>query len=169
MSITFRITHRVEGEPERVFRALTDPAIAHSWMPGLVRIDRVGVEHYSEEEEPLRVGSRYRETRMIFRKEATEEFEVTELVPPTRLGLVVDGRKGSSRRGEYAFAYTLAPDHDGTHITLDAEIRKLNPVFALFARLFGATYRKAIMKDLEALGAYLRRERRRESHGSRVS
>lgn len=158
MSITFRITQRVDGDPARVFRALTDPDIAHSWMPGLVRIDRVG-----EEDEPLRVGSRFRETRVIFRKEATEEFEVTALEPPTRLGLLVDGRKGSSRRGEYVFLYTLAPDHDGTHITLDAEIRGLNPVLALFARFFAASYRKAVMKDLEALGAYLRRERRRST------
>lgn len=169
MSITFRLTHRVEGEPERVFRALTDPDIAHSWMPGLVRIDRVGVESYGEETEPLRVGSRYRETRVIFRKEATEEFEVTELVPPTRLGLLVDGRKGSSRRGEYAFTYTLAPDGDGTHITLDAEIRKLNPVGKIVARLFAGSYRRACMKDLEALGAHLRRERRHGAKGARVS
>lgn len=169
MSITFRLTHRLEGEPERVFRALTDPDIAHSWMPGLVRIDRLDVESYGEEREPLRVGSRYRETRVIFRKEATEEFEVTELVPPKRLGLLVDGRKGRSRRGEYAFAYTLAPDGDGTHLTLDAEIRKLNPVVELFARLFAGSYRKACRKDLEALGAFFRRERRHASKSTRVS
>ena len=166
MSITFRLTHRVEGEPERVFRAHTDPDIAHSWMPGLVRIDGLDIESYGEEAEPLRAGSRYSATRVISRKEVTEAFEVTELVPPTRLGLLVDGRKGSSRRGEHALAYTLAPDGDGTHIALDVDIRKLDPVRGLFARLFAGRYRQACMKDLLALGAYLRRERRYAAKGA---
>ena len=169
MSITFRITQRVEGDPERVFRALTDHRLAHSWMPGLVRIDRLDVEHMDNLDEPLRVGSRYRETRMIFRKEATEEFEVTELVPPTRLGLRVDGRKGSSRRGEFLFLYTLAPEQDGTSVTLDGEIRGLNPALSLLGRMFAGTYRKACSRDLEALGSWFRRERRRASAGARAN
>ena len=164
MSITFRLTHHVEGTPERVFRALTDPQQAHLWMPGLVRFDAV-----DESDFPLHVGSRFRETRMIFRKEATEEFEVTELVPPARLGLRVEGRKGSSRRGEYTFLYTLSPDRDGTMITLDAEIRGLNALARLIARMMAGSYRKALMRDLEALGAFLRRERRGSSLPVRVS
>ena len=169
MSITFRIMQRVDGDPEQVFRALTDPRLAHSWMPGLVRIDRLDVEHMDNLDEPLRVGSRFRETRMVFRKEATEEFEVTELVPPTRLGLRVDGSKGSSRRGEFLFRYTLAPESDGTSLTLDGEIRGLNPLSSILARVFAGSYRKACARDLEALGSWLRRERRRASASARVT
>lgn len=165
MSLTFRIMQRVEADPARVFTALTNAREAHSWMPGLVRLDRIE----EEEDVPLHVGSRFRETRMLFGKEATEEFEVTELTPPSRIGLLVDGRRGSSRRGEYVFTYTLAPEHDGTLVTLDGEVRDLGPVMGLFARLFVGTYRKACAKDLEALSGYFRRARNRGARRTPVS
>jgi hypothetical protein len=58
-------------------------------MPSLVRIEPLT-------EGPMRPGSEWRETRRIFKREATEQFEVTTMEPPRHLGLRVDGTKGAS-------------------------------------------------------------------------
>ena len=60
----------IAAPPEKVFRLATDPDRFHEWMPGFVGVERMPPG-------PLRVGSRWRETRRMMGHEATEEFEVT--------------------------------------------------------------------------------------------
>ena len=102
------------------------------------------------------VGTRWRETRRMFGKEATEEFEVTELAPPNRISLRVAGSRGSSGAGAYRYAYTLEPTVIGTLVTLDAEIRGLTGVMGATGRVFSGVFKRACTKDLDALGTYLR-------------
>lgn len=150
MALQFQITHVFSASPDVVWRGLTDLDAAHAWMPGLVRMDALT-------DGPLRPGSEWRETRMVFKREATEQFEVTAMEPHRSLDLRVDGSKGSSKRGEYVFAYRLEPDGDGTRLTLDAEIRGMGVIGALFGWLLAGTFRKAITKDVEALDHYLKK------------
>lgn len=156
MPITFRVTQDFAVPPERVFTALTDLDGARAWMPGLVRIVRLD---HDASHPVLSVGSRWRGTRRMFGREATEEFEVTHLDPPLRLALRVDGSKGSSRRGEFLFDYTLQPVAEGgSRVLFDGEIRGLGPVWELVGRLFGGVYRSACAKDLQALASHLDEE-----------
>lgn len=149
MSIRFQIDQTLPAPPERVFRELTDLENAGRWMPGFVRFERVGDVQEG-------AGMRFRETRKMFGKEATEEFEVTAFEPPSRLGLRVDGSRGSSGGGIYDFEYRLSPAADGgTHVRLDASITGTSRVMAWIGRLFVGMYRKAIEKDLKALAEYL--------------
>ena len=153
MALEFRIERTVDLPRGHLWRGLTDLEAAHSWMPGLVTIERLT-------EGPLERGSRWRETRMVFKREATEEFEVREMEPPRRLALRVDGAKGSSRRGEYLFEYLLEETDSGaagTQLTLDTEIRGMGLLGAIFGRLMAGTFRKAMEKDLDALIHYLRK------------
>ncbi|HEX5724755.1 MAG TPA: SRPBCC family protein [Longimicrobiaceae bacterium] len=150
MSITFELSHFVGAPPERVFRALTDLDAASVWMPNLV-----GIEKLFEGE--VKVGSEWRETRKMFGKEATEQFEVTELEPPRRVGLRVDGTKGSSRKGEYLFRYDLHPRDGGTDVRLHTEIRGQGRVGMLIGKLLKGAFKSAVAKDLHAMGAHLER------------
>ncbi len=71
------------------------------------------------------------------------------------LALRVDGSKGTSKRGEYLFEYRLAPENGGTEVTLHGAIRGLGGLAALISKLFVGSFKKACVKDLQALAAHL--------------
>ena len=150
MPITFRVIRELAASPSEVFHALSSPDEAADWMPGLVRLERLGSHG------PVTVGSRWRETRRMLGKEASEEFEVTEFAPPTRIAFRVDGTRGSSGAGEYRYTYSLAPTVIGTLVTLDAEIHGLTGVMGAMGRVFSGVFKRACTKDLDALGSFLR-------------
>ena len=150
MPITFSVTRELAASPHELFRAMTNLDDAGRWMPGFVGIQRLGTPG------ELTTGSRWRETRRMLGKEATEEFEVLELSPPTKLRLRVDGSRGASGAGEYLFTYTLVPTVLGTLVTLDGEIRGLAGVMGVMGRVFTGVYKRACARDLDALGRYLK-------------
>lgn len=146
MAATFTATQEMSASPERVYRALTDLDGAREWMPGLVRIERL-----DDPAAPFGPGTRWRETRRMFGREATEEFEVTDAEPGRRIDLYVDGRRGSSKRGEYRFTYRLSADGPSTFVRLDGEVGGLSGPLALLSRLMVRPFRKACERDLRAL------------------
>lgn len=147
MSVEFTVQQQFANAPDRVFQALTDLEGAANWMPGLIKIEMLS-------EGAFGIGTEWRETRKIFGKEATEQFEVTRFEPPTGLALRVDGSKGTSKRGEYLFEYRLTPRNGGTEVTLHGAIRGVGSIIGLISRLFG-TFEKACAKDLQALATHL--------------
>jgi uncharacterized protein YndB with AHSA1/START domain len=149
MSIEFQVTEILPGSTERVFQALTDLESAARWMPGHVGIERVGDVQQG-------VGMRWRETRRIFGKESTEEFEVTHYHPPSHLALRVDGTKGTSGRGTYEFDYKLAQRVGGTEVRMTGRIDGLPPVLRWLGSILKVPYRNACAKDLRALAEHLR-------------
>lgn len=148
MAIQFEVTETFQAPPEQVFDALTSLGDAGRWMPGLVRIEPLGAGAAA-------VGGGWRETRRMFGREATEEFEVIAHDRPRLLGLRVDGSRGSSGRGVFLFSYGLEPRDGGTAVRLSAEIRGLTGVAGLMGRLFAGSYRKSCAKDLVALKDHL--------------
>jgi carbon monoxide dehydrogenase subunit G len=150
MAITFELVESIAAPPERVFAVLADLDAAGKWMPNFVRIERLTEGKYGP-------GARWRETRKMYRREATEEFEVTAMEPPRSLELYVDGAKGSSKRGYYRFRYRLEPAAAGagTRVILAGEMGGLNWLMELFGRLMAGTFKKAIAKDLAAMKAYI--------------
>lgn len=135
--------------PVDVVRATClDLDAAARWMPGLVRIERM-------DQGPLRVGSQWRQTRRIMGMEASELFELRAL-DDRAWSLHVDGRQGSTGRGEYQFDYSLAPQGEQTLLALRARIEMGDGWLpALLTRLLGGSFKKAIRKDQVALKAYI--------------
>lgn len=150
MSIAFSVTHQYPQPRDHVFAALTDLQSAGRWMPGFIRIEQLT-------EGPFRVGTEWRETRKLFGRKATEQFEVTGCEPPKHIALRVDGSKGSSRRGEFLFNYNLEPAGKGTEVTLHGEIRNLGLLGGIFGKIFAGPFKKACVRDLKALAEYLAR------------
>ena len=65
---------------------------------------------------PVRVGTRFRETRMMFKREATEEMEVTAFERPRRFAL------GAENHGcRYHTEIRFAPQGQGTDIEMRFE------------------------------------------------
>ncbi|MDC0743553.1 SRPBCC family protein [Polyangium mundeleinium] len=151
--LSFTSEHRIDAPPERVFEAMTNPEGFGDWMKGFVRAERLTPGEFG-------VGTTFRETRKMFGKEATEHFEVTTCVPGKRLGLKVDGTKGTTGKGEYRFDYDFEPAGTGTLVRTSAVIDMPGGLFTkIMGKLMGGAFKKACDKDLDALKTYMERGR----------
>lgn len=148
MSIRFEVKRTIQVSQEIAFKSLLDLDAARHWMQGLVRMERL-------DDGPMRVGSRWKETRKMFGKEATEHFEVVEIEEPEKIVLRVDGTKGTTGKGEYIFTYRITSSGEYSEITLHGEINGLTGLTKLFGKMMAGSFKKACEKDLDALKNYL--------------
>jgi carbon monoxide dehydrogenase subunit G len=148
MAIKLEVEETFAAPREKVWAALTDVDRMGAWMRGLVRIERLGGPAFGK-------GTRFREVRKMFGKEAAEVFEVIEVDPPRSFTLHVDGREGSSKRGDYRFRHELEPAGAGTRLRLSGEISGMGWFFTLLGGLFAGAFRRACRKDLAALKAHI--------------
>ncbi len=148
MSINFEIKRTIQVAGEIAYQGLLDLDSAKLWMQGLVRINRL-------DEGPIRVGSQWKETRKMFGKEATEYFEVVELIEPQKIVLRCDGTKGTTGKGEFVFTYTLSSTENHTEVILNGEINGLTGLTKFFGKLIAGTFKKACEKDLDRLKHFL--------------
>ena len=148
MPIEFSLSEEIAAAPERVYEVMTDITGASAWMPNLV-----GMEMLTEGD--FDVGSRWRETRRMFGREASEVFEVTDLEPGRGFDVYVNGSLGSSKRGEYRFQHRLEPSVNGTRVTLSGQIGGLPRPMELIGRVFAGPMKKAIAADLAALKSHI--------------
>jgi uncharacterized protein YndB with AHSA1/START domain len=146
--ISFRIDVDIDAPRSDVFEALTDLEAAREWMPDLQEIEVLSETRNGE-------GLRWRETRTMFGREASEVMEVTAYEPPDHIHVFADGTEGSSGRGKYDFDYRLTETDDGTHVALDAEITDMGFFMGLIGKLMKGTFKKAIQKDLNAMKGWL--------------
>ena len=101
-----RVHSVVAAPPATVFAVTTEIG---SWPETIRAIEHVEILTPG----PVGVGTRFRETRTMFGKTATEEMTVAELDPPHRLVLTAYNH-GTAYRAEHVFAR----EGDGTDLTL---------------------------------------------------
>lgn len=147
MTIRFEATRSFNVPKDRVHAGLLDLEEAQRWMRGLVRIERM-------DEGPMRVGSRWKETRKMMGQEASEVFEVLGIEPDT-IRLYVDGSLGATGNGEHFYTYTLEERGGSTEVTLRGEVRGLTGVAKLLGTLMARTFRNICAKDLDGLKRHL--------------
>lgn len=148
MPIHLSSQKEINAPPERVFAVMTDMDAAGQWMPNFVRIEMLTPGEYG-------VGTKWRETRKMFGREASEVFEVTGLEPGKSLELYVDGTQGASKWGYYRFRYQLEPVGGKTSLTLTGEMGGLGVFMELLGRLMAGAFKKALGKDLDAMTDYI--------------
>ncbi|NER80630.1 MAG: hypothetical protein F6K42_13860 [Leptolyngbya sp. SIO1D8] len=149
MAMSFDSEFTIAAPPSQVIAALTDFDSWHHWMDNLVRIEKLTDGAFN-------VGTKWRETRKLFGKEASEVFEVTEFEPPQRIALWVDGSQGITGQGEYCFFYTFLPvEKNGTHLTMHSNINMPGILASVFGFLMKGAFKKACDRDLLALKAHL--------------
>ena len=148
MPLTLELNQTIAAPPAIVWAALTDIAHWSRWVPGLVRLEVA-------DDEPFAPGKKFRETRTLFGREATEVFEVVRTQPPVELELHVDGSQGSSRRGSYWFRYRLEAVPVGTCLHLHGRIEGMGWLFRHLGRLFAGIFRRALERDLAAFKRYV--------------
>jgi ligand-binding SRPBCC domain-containing protein len=138
----FTLTRRIAAPPAAVFAVVADVERMPARIPEVKKIEVLTAG-------PVGVGTKFRETRIMFGKEASETFEVVECDPGRRLTLVA-----VSCGAEYRCEHRFVPDAGGTVLELEIRTRALT----LFARLMAplgwlmaGVMKKAIAKDLDAV------------------
>ncbi|MEF9883321.1 SRPBCC family protein [Streptomyces sp. P9-A4] len=139
------VERRVAASPGRVWESITD-------LPEMPRV-LSGVEKVEVlTEGGFGVGTRWRETRRMLGKEATEEMTVTESEPPDRYVTVAD-----SHGMRYVSELTLTPDGTGattlrmTFSATPSAGRTPGVLGRLMARFGAKAVARALAKDLSEI------------------
>lgn len=98
------LRRHVAAPPEKVFAIASDFARAPEIIGGITKLELLT-------DGPVGVGTRFRETRVFFKKEAAEEMVVTTFDPPRGYSL------GAESHGcRYLTEYRFEPSGDGTDV-----------------------------------------------------
>jgi carbon monoxide dehydrogenase subunit G len=139
----FSMMKRVAAPVERVFDVASDLGRAAERIRGIERIELLT-------EGPMRVGTRWRETRKMMGQSSTETLEVFALDRPRSYTV------GCESCGAYfETTFCFEPDGDGTLVTLDARTESRTFIAKLMSPIgnlmFGKVMRKCMSEDLEDL------------------
>ena len=130
----------IEAPPEVVFEIASDFYHAAENIQGIESLEVL-------DGGPIGVGTRFRETRVMFGKASTEEMEITGFDPPHSYTV-----EGESCGAHFLFEYRFEGDIAGTNVRLEVETRPLSLFAKLMSPLSGlmiGAMRKCISADLE--------------------
>jgi hypothetical protein len=138
---SFVVTKRIEAPPETVFDVATDLAHAAEHVRGIEKIELLTPP-------PIGVGTRWRETRKMMGREATETLEITAFDRPRKY---VAGCESCGCYFESTFNFVQRAG--GTDVTLDVHTQALTLMAKIMSPLgnlmMGKTMRKLLDDDLE--------------------
>ena len=138
------IKKHIEASPEEVFAAATD---LNKWVERIRGIEKVELLT----DGPLGVGTRFRETRIMFKREAIEEMEFTGFDPPN--GYAVGCESHGCR---YNTEFSFTPNGSGTDVEMRFEATPLTFVAkamsAMMKPMLGSVG-KVLEQDLDDLKA----------------
>ena len=141
-----QLAETIDAGRDAVFARFADVDSWSESIEGITALDRMG------EDGPLKVGSQFRETRVMFGKEATETFTVTQLTAPEVLTL-----RSESCGAEFVCRHDFEETADGrTRVTLDVRSKPLTlfaKVMSPMSVLMKGAMRKAMQKDLAEMKA----------------
>lgn len=98
------------------------------------------------------VGTRFRETRVMGRRAATTELEVTEYVANERIRMVSDA---GGTVWDSIFTVTPVEDGDATRLELVMEARPYRLLSRILVPLTKSIVAKAVARDMDAVKAHL--------------
>ncbi|MFH9741800.1 SRPBCC family protein [Streptomyces roseolus] len=140
---TVVVERRVAASPGRVWESITDLPDLPRVLSGVQRVEVLTEGGFG-------VGTRWRETRKMLGKEATEEMTVTECEPPDRYVTVAD-----SHGMHYVSELSLRAEGPGGSVlrmafsARPADGRRRNLLSRLLARFGAKAVSKALAKDLD--------------------
>lgn len=136
------LTRHIEAPVETVFTAVADIDHFSAAVPHITE-----VEFLSERRSG--VGTRFRETRLVRGREATNELEVTEYVEDEQVRFV------SNAGGTlWDTTFTTEPREGGTLLTMRMEARPQTLLARLMTPLMKRMIKSEIEKDLDLVKSY---------------
>jgi carbon monoxide dehydrogenase subunit G len=142
--IALTLERSIAASTDAVWRVLTDLEGSAAVLSGVTHVERLAGAGYS-------IGTRWRETRTMLGREATEEMEVVGIVPGRSTTIAAE-----SHGMRYRTEFTLEPTGDGVGTLLRMRFsgKYESPSWIqraaarLTARLGMAATRKAMAQDL---------------------
>lgn len=135
-----KVVQLIEAPPVRVFAIASNFSNSDGVVKAIVRSELLTAG-------PIGVGTRFKETRKMFGKEATEEFEVTAFDPPTGFELAVH-----SCGAEVKSQFRCFPEGSGTRLEVDMIWRNVTFLAKLMSPLtwmMSGMMRKCVEQDLK--------------------
>jgi carbon monoxide dehydrogenase subunit G len=133
------LTEHIDAPPERVFEFFSDVAAAPERISGIKCVEVLT-------DGPIGVGTRFRETRIMFGREHTETLEFVAFDPPRSYGIDCE-----SSGVLFVSRFTFEPDRGGTRVTMDMRSKSLTLKARLMTPMMllctGAV-KKAMQQDL---------------------
>ena len=136
----------IAAPAHEVFQVFTDLTHAPERISAIQSLEVLG-------KGPVGKGTRFRETRVMFGKESTEEMEITEFDPPRAYSV-----EGLSCGCEFHTRYTFEGGQRETAVTMTMTTKPLTLVAKLLTPvmglIFGGAMKKALRADHAELKAY---------------
>ena len=139
---TTTITRTIQAPVEMVFDTIAHIQNFRKAVPHITN-----VEILSDVESG--VGTRFRETRKMGKREATAEMEVTEYVKDERVRIVSD-----THGTVWDSLFTLTPEGEGTRLQFVMEARPYRFFQKMMVPLMKGFVAKAVGTDLDAVKAF---------------
>ena len=141
-----RISRDIEAPPEQVWKVLTDLEGSPEVISGITSVELL------DSGTDFGVGTTWRETRVMFGREATEVMEIVAVDEGSSYVAEANGRGA-----RYRTTLSVSEAEGGSRLTMtfDAQPTGLVSKFfgATLGKLFAGATRKAIEKDLEDIAA----------------
>jgi hypothetical protein len=134
---------------DQVFRAFTDFEHAAERINGITRTEMLTPA-------PVGTGTRFRETRVMFGREATEEMAVSRFEEGSFCTLTA-----SSCGMHYESEFQFHPEGQGTRVDMTLRTRPLTLVARLLSplgSLMSGPMKKCLQADMDDMRAYLERQ-----------
>lgn len=135
----------IDAPQEQVFALISDLEGAADRIEGITKIEMLS-------EGPIGVGTRWRETRRMFKRDATEEMEISAFDPPSSYEATCE-----SCGCTFTHEFRCTPENGGTKVTVTM-LTKANTIMAKLMAPMGflmkGAMKKCVQKDLEDLKQY---------------
>jgi ligand-binding SRPBCC domain-containing protein len=138
----FTLSKKIEAPTSAVFSLFADFANVPGRIKTITKIEIVTPG-------PIGVGTRFKETRMMFGKECTEEMQITGFNPGRSYKITCQ-----SCGAEYRTVFQFKPDGEGTRVDVDFHTRATSVWSKLLAPLgwmMSGMVKKCVNQDLEDL------------------
>ena len=151
------VSERIDAPVDRVFASLTDLASMPDVVSGVDRVDLLT-------DGPMQVGTRWRESRTFFGKEATEEMEISEFVLNSHYTSLAE-----SHGSHYRSTCRFVPQGESTDVTMEFAATPVSLLAKLMTPLFGFMAKslvKCMQEDLADWKRAIESESENEPGGS---
>jgi hypothetical protein len=151
------VSRRIAADPDLVFDRAADVANAAEFIGAVTKSEILT-------DGPVGVGTRFRESRVMFGREATEEMEFVEFERPSHYAV-----EAESCGARYYSVLRCTPVEGGTEVSMSFEGTPLS----FFARIMSILMKpmmkkigKQLLKDLDDLAAVCEADAAKASPGS---
>jgi len=135
-------SRQIKAPVAAVFDALTNIEKFPGKNPDILNVEMLT-------DQKTGVGTRFRETRRMGKREGTTELECTEFALNERVRFVAD--QGGA---VWDSVYTTTENNDGTVLTLEMDARPHQLMAKIVVPLILGMVSKAVEKDMDAVKAY---------------